>query len=32
MPYTLVMGMRSWVFEAFRHLQKPVTRTPSARS
>jgi AraC-like DNA-binding protein len=31
-PYTLVMGMRSWVFEAFRHLQKPVTRTPSARS
>lgn len=31
-PYTLVMGMRSWVFEAFRHLQKaPLTRTPSAR-
>ncbi|MBA4343785.1 MAG: transcriptional regulator [Methylibium sp.] len=21
-PYTLVMGMRSWVFEAFRHLQR----------
>ena len=37
-PYTLVMGMRSWVFEAFRHLQRPagaaraLTRTPSARS
>ena len=31
-PYTLVMGMRSWVFEAFRHLQRPrpLTRTPSA--
>lgn len=35
-PYTLVMGMRSWVFEAFRYLQRPAvgraTRTPSARS
>lgn len=25
-PYTLVMGMRSWVFEAFRHLQRPASR------
>ncbi len=36
--YTLVMGMRCWLFEAFRHLQRPgaaataLTRTPSARS
>lgn len=31
--YTLVVGMRSWLFEAFRHLQKSsLTRTPSARS
>lgn len=32
-PYTLVMGMRSWLFESFRHLQRPaaLTKTPSAR-
>ncbi|MDN3919321.1 hypothetical protein [Roseateles violae] len=36
-PYTLVMGMRSSVFEAFRHLQRPaaaapaITRIPSGR-
>lgn len=30
--YTLVMGMRSWLFERFRHLQRGMlTRTPSAR-
>ncbi|MDM4768381.1 helix-turn-helix transcriptional regulator [Pelomonas sp. SE-A7] len=32
--YTLVMGMRSWLFEGFRQLQKPrrLTRTASSRS
>lgn len=29
--YSLVMGMRSWLFEAFRDLQK-ITKTPNARS
>jgi transcriptional regulator with XRE-family HTH domain len=43
-PYSVVIGLRSWVFEAFRDLERPglgqrkgaaterVTRTPSARS
>lgn len=34
-PYSVVIGLRSWVFEAFRDLERPglgLTRTPSARS
>ncbi|QPF71707.1 XRE family transcriptional regulator [Roseateles sp. DAIF2] len=31
--YTMVVGMRSWLFEAFRHLQRSdLTRTASSRS
>ena len=34
-PYSVVIGLRSWVFEAFRDLERPglgLTRTPNARS